>query len=48
MEKYDTEQAKIIDEFKDNLFETIGIPLFRIKTTTQYVKHIDFILQNIK
>ena len=45
---HDTEQAKIIDEFKDNLFETIGIPLFRIKTTTQYVKHIDFILQNIK
>ena len=45
---HDTEQAKIIDEFKDNLFATIDIPLFRIKTNTQYAKHIDFILQNVK
>lgn len=45
---HDTEQAKIIDEFKDNLFATIGIPLFRIKTNTRYTTHIDSILQNIK
>lgn len=44
---HDTEQAKIIDDFKDNLFTTIGIPLFRIKTNTRYAIHIDSILQNI-
>lgn len=44
---HNTEQAKIIDEFKDNLFATIGIPLFRIKTNTRYATHIDSILQNI-
>lgn len=44
---HDTEQAKIIDEFKDNLFSTIGIPLFRVKTNTRYATHIDSILQNI-
>lgn len=44
---HDTEQAKIIDEFKDNLFATIGIPLFRIKTNTRYSTHIDSVLQNI-
>ena len=45
---HDTAEAQIIDEFKDNLFATIHIPLFRIKTNTLYSKHIDFILQNIK
>ncbi len=44
---HNTEQAKIIDEFKDNLFKTIGIPLFRIKTNTRYTTHIDSILKNI-
>lgn len=45
---HDTKQAMIIDEFKDNLFATIGIPLFRVKTNTRYATHIDSILQNIK
>ncbi len=45
---HETEQAMIIDEFKDNLFATIGIPLFRVKTNTRYATHIDSILQNIK
>ena len=44
---HDTDEAKIIDEFKNNLFATIGIPLFRIKTNTRYATHIDSIFQNI-
>ena len=44
---HDTPEAQIIDEFKDNLFATIGIPLFRIRTNTRYATHIDSILQNI-
>lgn len=45
---HETEQAMLIDEFKDNLFATIGIPLFRVKTNTRYSVHIDSILQNLK
>ena len=45
---HDTEQAMIIDEFKDNLFATIGIPLFRVKTNTRYSIHIDNILKDLE
>ena len=42
-------EAKKIDSFKDNLFDTIGIPLYRIKTKKDkdYSKELNIFLKRI-
>ena len=37
-------KAQAVDNFKDNFFKTIGIPLFRIKTIDDYNARIDHML----
>lgn len=45
---HNNEKAKNTDTFKNKLFETIHLPLYRIKTTDYYLQKIDEILKQIK
>lgn len=45
---HNTKKAQKIDEFKDNLFEAIGIPLYRVKTSSIYIDEINEILANLE
>ena len=43
------EKAKKIDDFKDNVFHTIDLPLYRIKVTDEdYDKQIDYMLRDLR
>lgn len=46
---HDKKEAKETDEFKDGVFETIGIPLYRVKVSEkQYDKRIAEILKDLE
>lgn len=45
---HNTEQAMIVDKFKNNLYNTVGIRLYRIKTDEYYPDRIDEILNSSK
>ena len=45
---HNTQQAQEVDNFKNNLFEAIGIPLFRIKTNDFHVIRITEALEYLK
>lgn len=43
------EKARKIDEFKDNVFQTINLPLYRIKVADEeYEKQIDHMLRDLQ
>lgn len=44
---HDTEKAKKTDALKNSIFETISVPLFRIKTGTNYHSEVDAILNTL-
>lgn len=44
---HQTEKAQKTDEFKNNVFKEIKIPLFRVKTGTNYTDEIDKILKEL-
>lgn len=45
---HNSKQAQKADEFKNNLFSSIGIPLYRIKTNSSYSDEIDNVINTIK
>lgn len=45
---HNTEQAAMVDKFKNNLYNTVGIRLYRIKTDEYYPDRIDEILNSSK
>lgn len=45
---HNDKRAQKTDEFKNNLFVKIGIPLFRIKTNSKYEEEIDKMIAAIK
>lgn len=45
---HNTRKAQNTDTFKNKLFETINLPLYRIKTNDYYLQKIDEILKQIK
>lgn len=44
---HESESAKAVDEFKNNLFETIDIPLYRVKTDSDYELELEEIISEI-
>jgi hypothetical protein len=45
---HNTSSAKETDGFKNDVFKSIGLPLFRIKTNSNYKNEIHNMLSNIK
>ena len=46
---HETKQAAQTDKFKNELFESIGLPLFRIKTIrSEYERQIDKMISQIR
>ena len=44
---HEKEKAKETDNFKNNVFITIGVPLFRVRTGTSYTAEVDRIINNL-
>ena len=44
---HNTEQAQKIDKFKNNTFKAIGIPLYRVKTSSNYSEEISEIIKSL-
>lgn len=44
---HDTEKAQKTDRFKTELFKTIGVPLIRIKTGTDYIVQLNTIFDSL-
>lgn len=44
---HEKEKAKETDNFKNNVFITIGVPLFRVRTGTNYTAEVDRIINTI-
>lgn len=40
-------KAKEIDDFKNKVFEKIGLPLFRVSTNSNFENEIDSIISNL-